>query len=111
MTGRNLTLCELQREINRGQSEDFIPGCTKDGEFEEVQCQVSSGECWCVDKAGIEIVDSRMLGLPSCNLLDGKDYILYELRRCLPLFSKNHGPDSRSPSKFRCIQWAIVRKE
>ena len=96
VTGRNLTFCELQREINRAQSKDFIPGCTKDGEFEEVQCQLSSGVCWCVDKAGIEIPDSRTLGLPSCNLSDGKDSFLCKLRRCLPLFQKNEGPDWRS---------------
>jgi len=65
--GKNLTFCELQREINRARSEDFIPRCKEDGEFEAVQCQRAFGECWCVDEAGMEIPDSRTLGMPHCN--------------------------------------------
>ncbi|XP_068710293.1 uncharacterized protein [Montipora foliosa] len=65
--GRNLTLCELQRAINNARSKDFIPDCKDDGEFEEVQCQLNTGECWCVNKAGIEIPDSRTPGLPHCH--------------------------------------------
>ena len=73
--GKNLTFCELQREINRARSEDFIPRCKEDGEFEAVQCQRAFGECWCVDEAGMEIPDSRTLGMPHCNRHEGKGYL------------------------------------
>lgn len=72
-SGRNLTFCELQREIKIGRSEDFIPRCKGDGAFEPVQCHRMSGVCWCVDESGIEIPGSRTpRGLPSCNGSHGK---------------------------------------
>lgn len=72
-SGRNLTFCELQREINTGRSDDFIPRCRGNGEFEPVQCHRISGVCWCVDEIGIEIPGSRTTsGLPECNGLNGK---------------------------------------
>ena len=75
-SGRNLTFCELQREISIGRSDDFIPRCKGNGEFEQVQCQRISGECWCVDEIGLEIPGTRITsGLPNCNGLHGKlDY-------------------------------------
>ena len=86
MTGRNLTLCELQRAINNARSKDFIPDCKDDGEFEEVQCQLNTGECWCVDKAGIEIPDSRTPGLPHCHETIGKACV--HLGNAFPLTRK-----------------------
>jgi len=66
--GRNLTFCELQREISSGRSDDFIPRCKGDGAFEPVQCHRLQGACWCVDEIGIEIPGSRTSsGLPKCN--------------------------------------------
>ncbi|XP_075684049.1 thyroglobulin [Rhinoderma darwinii] len=35
----------------------FVPTCTKDGRYEEIQCTTS--ECWCVDKQGREIQGTR----------------------------------------------------
>ena len=72
VTGRNLTFCELQREIDSARSKDFIPRCKEDGRFEELQCQRMSGECWCVDEAGMEIPESRTVGLPNCDKPVGK---------------------------------------
>jgi len=70
--GRNLTFCELQREISTGRSDDFIPRCKGDGEFEPVQCHRLSGVCWCVDEIGMEIPGSRTpRGLPKCNGTNG----------------------------------------
>jgi len=68
--GRNLTYCELQQAIKTARSEEFIPDCKANGEFEEVQCNQITGECWCVDTAGIEIPDSRTIGLPYCHELE-----------------------------------------
>ena len=30
----------------------FLPTCSKDGSFKEIQCHPSTGYCWCVDKEG-----------------------------------------------------------
>lgn len=68
--GRNLTFCELQREINTASSNGFIPRCKDNGDFEPLQCQRTLGECWCVDESGIELPDSRTDGSPDCSGID-----------------------------------------
>ena len=53
-----MTKCFQEREEARnsgGRSnskEVFIPSCTSDGNFAEVQCHKASGYCWCVSKEG-----------------------------------------------------------
>ncbi|XP_067888732.1 thyroglobulin [Heterodontus francisci] len=43
----------------------FLPRCTGDGQYEEVQCQ--AGNCWCVDDQGMEVPNSRIQGQrPQC---------------------------------------------
>ncbi|NWH62545.1 THYG protein, partial [Geococcyx californianus] len=43
----------------------FVPTCTKEGRYEEVQCH--AGECWCSDTSGKEIPGSRVQGKhPRC---------------------------------------------
>ncbi|XP_021107473.1 thyroglobulin isoform X1 [Heterocephalus glaber] len=43
----------------------FVPSCTMEGSYENVQC--FAGECWCVDSWGKEIPDSRVRGgQPRC---------------------------------------------
>uniref|UniRef100_A0A672JXK5 Thyroglobulin type-1 domain-containing protein n=1 Tax=Sinocyclocheilus grahami TaxID=75366 RepID=A0A672JXK5_SINGR len=41
-------------------STPYVPQCTEDGQYQEVQCQGS--ECWCVDSRGLEIIGSRITG-------------------------------------------------
>uniref|UniRef100_A0A3B4VDR6 Thyroglobulin n=1 Tax=Seriola dumerili TaxID=41447 RepID=A0A3B4VDR6_SERDU len=49
----------------KGLSAIFVPSCTSNGGFQEVQCQ--GGECWCVDAQGLEVAGSRTLGRrPRC---------------------------------------------
>uniref|UniRef100_A0A803XU34 Thyroglobulin type-1 domain-containing protein n=1 Tax=Meleagris gallopavo TaxID=9103 RepID=A0A803XU34_MELGA len=38
----------------------FVPTCTKEGRYEEVQCY--AGECWCLDTSGKEVPGSRVQG-------------------------------------------------
>ena len=55
------TKCNLQVEKSLTVASSpggFVPRCTKAG-FEEVQCSDSSGECWCVDKDGLEVKRTR----------------------------------------------------
>ncbi|NXJ93609.1 THYG protein, partial [Corythaixoides concolor] len=43
----------------------FVPTCTKEGRYEEVQCY--AGECWCSDTSGKEVPGSRVQGKrPRC---------------------------------------------
>ncbi|KAK3698952.1 hypothetical protein QZH41_003105 [Actinostola sp. cb2023] len=42
------------------------PACNEDGSFAEVQCCGSTGECYCVDRKGKEIVGTRQKGRPTC---------------------------------------------
>lgn len=43
----------------------YVPQCTEDGQYQEIQCQGS--DCWCVDSNGLEIMDSRSTGSrPRC---------------------------------------------
>ncbi|XP_073488945.1 thyroglobulin [Aquarana catesbeiana] len=41
----------------RNRKEALVPTCTKEGRYEEIQCDNS--ECWCVDDKGLEIPGSR----------------------------------------------------
>lgn len=41
----------------------FLPRCTSSGAFQEIQCD--SGQCWCVDSQGHEVLGSRTAGRPS----------------------------------------------
>ena len=38
----------------------FVPQCDRNGGYMSVQCQGSTGYCWCVDTAGTEIDGTRM---------------------------------------------------
>ncbi|XP_043117353.1 thyroglobulin [Puntigrus tetrazona] len=43
----------------------YVPQCTEDGRYREVQCHGS--ECWCVDSRGLEMKGSRITGTrPRC---------------------------------------------
>ena len=50
----------LQKQMQSKPLQGFyIPRCTPSGDFEQVQCQHSLSQCWCVDKGGREIAGSR----------------------------------------------------
>lgn len=43
----------------------YVPQCTEDGQYQEIQCQGS--ECWCVDSNGREVMDTQTTGSrPRC---------------------------------------------
>lgn len=44
----------------------FVPRCKLDGTYEDVQCDGSSGQCWCVDSEGKEIPETRSKDQVKC---------------------------------------------
>lgn len=66
-----LTKCQRERQLTLGWSgqarqDAFVPDCSSDGNYENVQCHEASGFCWCVDGNGNEIVGTRQRGRPVC---------------------------------------------
>ncbi|KAK5861626.1 hypothetical protein PBY51_017086 [Eleginops maclovinus] len=49
-----LSPCQLQAVLR----------CSPAGLFEEVQCDASRGQCWCVDQDGMELYGTRQAGTP-----------------------------------------------
>ena len=47
----------------------LVPRCKLDGQYEEVQCQGSTGECWCVDKDGKELPETRTTEPVECPII------------------------------------------
>ncbi|KAJ8399303.1 hypothetical protein AAFF_G00413410 [Aldrovandia affinis] len=46
----------------------FVPSCDADGYYKSHQCHGSSGQCWCVDRYGNEVVGSRTHGPTDCGV-------------------------------------------
>ena len=47
----------------------FIPKCRADGSYDPMQCHGSTGFCWCVTKDGKEIPNTKIRGIPKCELI------------------------------------------
>ena len=67
--GRSATLCQehLLRYLNNPQPDRFEPRCKPNGDYQEIQCHDAA--CFCVDKKGTEIQETRKkiaLGKPLC---------------------------------------------
>ncbi|XP_022787386.1 uncharacterized protein LOC111327458 [Stylophora pistillata] len=56
----------LDATASPGMVGQFVPRCAADGSYAPVQCHGSIGFCWCVDRDGKEIPDTRVRGQPKC---------------------------------------------
>lgn len=56
----NVTKCE--RERLNGYKGDFVSTCEVDGAYSEIQCDMSSDLCWCVDENGGMRADTETKG-------------------------------------------------
>ncbi|CAH1274403.1 OLFM3 [Branchiostoma lanceolatum] len=55
--------CQLEREEMLSEGPllgAYIPTCAEDGSYDVIQCQDSTGHCWCVDREGEEILGTRV---------------------------------------------------
>lgn len=58
----------LDATASPGMVGQFVPRCAADGSYAPVQCHGSIGFCWCVDRDGKEIPDTRVRGQPKCTV-------------------------------------------
>ncbi|XP_051792097.1 thyroglobulin [Erpetoichthys calabaricus] len=57
--------CQLHRQqVFHDVDVSYTPQCSDTGEYEEVQCDSFTKECWCVDADGMEIYGTRQNGKP-----------------------------------------------
>ena len=66
-----MTSC--QRKYHQAFLQSFrrvlVPRCKLDGQYEEVQCQGSTRECWCVDHDGKELRGTRTTEPVKCPVI------------------------------------------
>uniref|UniRef100_A0A8C0AVV4 Thyroglobulin n=1 Tax=Buteo japonicus TaxID=224669 RepID=A0A8C0AVV4_9AVES len=82
----------------------FVPTCTKEGRYEEVQCY--AGECWCLDTSGKEIPGSRVQGKrPRCPTdCEKQRRNLQNLKQSLPAGSDLFIPSCTKDGDFLPLQ-------
>ncbi|XP_010114533.1 PREDICTED: thyroglobulin-like, partial [Chlamydotis macqueenii] len=82
----------------------FVPTCTKEGRFEEVQCY--AGECWCSDPSGKEVPGSRVQGKhPRCPTdCEKQRRNLQNLKQSLPAGSDLFIPSCTEDGDFVPLQ-------
>ena len=47
-------------------NEVYDAACTENGQFAPLQCNVDSGNCWCVDMKGIAVAGTTVYQRPYC---------------------------------------------
>ncbi|NXK87325.1 THYG protein, partial [Formicarius rufipectus] len=105
-----LSFCQLQKQrilVSRyinSSSISYIPQCLDSGAFDEVQCDMELGQCWCVDPEGMEIYGTRQRGKPArcpgnCEIRD---------RRILHGFGDKSPPQCSADGEFLPVQCKFV---
>ncbi|XP_032037054.1 thyroglobulin [Aythya fuligula] len=82
----------------------FVPTCTMEGRYEEVQCY--AGECWCLDTSGKEVPGSRVRGeRPRCPTeCEKQRRNLQNLKQSLPAGSDLFIPSCTKDGDFLPLQ-------
>ncbi|XP_039536126.1 thyroglobulin [Pimephales promelas] len=100
-----LTSCQLQRQqaLQTGDA-TLVPVCLDSGEYEQVQCDASRGQCWCVDQEGMEIYGTRQNGkLSKC-----PGVCEVRQRRLLHGFGEPSPPQCSDDGSFLPVQCKFV---
>jgi hypothetical protein len=66
----SLTPCQEEVANATGMMGEFVPDCAEDGSYAPIQCNGSTGYCWCVDEDGNEIPGTAIqswVGTPDCS--------------------------------------------
>ena len=56
----------LQALKSQTSKKQFVPLCSPDGLYAPLQCHSDQGFCWCADKLGREIKNTRTKRTPNC---------------------------------------------
>ncbi|XP_074919354.1 thyroglobulin isoform X1 [Chelonoidis abingdonii] len=82
----------------------FVPTCTKEGRYEEIQCYKAM--CWCVDSRGKEVPGSRVLGKrPRCpTACEKQRESLQSLKQSQPAGSDLFVPSCSTEGGFLPVQ-------
>lgn len=56
--------CLIEKSQRKKVYDEFVPKCDKDGFYQPIQCHLH--KCWCVDRYGIEIENTRQTEIPDC---------------------------------------------
>lgn len=87
-----LSECEQQRDATSDRSRgsvsnsvtisgSFVPKCTANGDFEQIQCDDTTKICWCVNEDGFELPSTRTQSgfstLPNCT--NGNIYCFFSV--------------------------------
>lgn len=102
--GEVVKLALGSRDCGEEPRDLFVPTCTKEGRYEEVQCY--AGECWCLDTLGKEVPGSRRQGrLPRCPTeCEKQRRNLNNLKQSLPAGSDLFIPSCTEDGDFLPLQ-------
>ncbi|MEE6463075.1 hypothetical protein FKM82_005772 [Ascaphus truei] len=105
LDSQSLRPCELAREKTFLNGEDYIPQCSTDGLYRNLQCNKNGRTCWCVHANSTEVPGSRQIGSPAiclsfCQLK--KQQIL--VSGYINSTSTSHIPQCRDSGEFESVQ-------
>ncbi|XP_071542638.1 proteoglycan Cow isoform X2 [Panulirus ornatus] len=61
--------CAALRKASKGLLGGYIPECDSEGYYQPTQCHAGAGVCWCVDRHGVELRNTRTRGTPNCDAI------------------------------------------
>ncbi|NXF03730.1 THYG protein, partial [Smithornis capensis] len=102
--GEAVKLALGSKDCDEEPKDLFVPTCTKEGRYEEVQCY--AGECWCLDSMGKEVPGSRLRGKrPRCPTdCEKQRRSLQNLKQNLPAGSDLFIPSCSKDGNFLPLQ-------
>ncbi|NP_001316486.1 thyroglobulin [Xenopus tropicalis] len=97
--------CELARERALSNRESYVPQCSSEGLYRNIQCSGDGQTCWCVNANGAELAGSRQTDAPPvclsfCQL--AKQRIL--VSGYINSTSTSHIPQCKDSGEFEPVQ-------